>query len=102
RPPGDTEAELKEWRRIDQSVRNQLLGEADVAELEDFELGVHAQLTDSRRHLLEVRGRVHEEARAENHRAAVEAAEAGAPRPHWLETHERRHEIGTRACARRV
>src|SRR6185369_9857346 len=100
--PWDTEAELKEWRRLDQSVRNQFLCEADVAELEDFELGFHAQLTDARRHLLEMRGRVHEYARAEIHGAAVEAAEPGPQRLDVLEPHERRHEIGTRTPTRRV
>ena len=72
------------------------------AMLEDFELGFHVQLTDARRHLLEMRGRVQEDARAEIHGAAVEAAEPGPQRLDVLEPHERRHEIGTRTPTRRV
>ena len=99
RSPGDAETQLKERRRLDEPAGYELLREADVPELEHFELRSHAERPDVRRHLLEVRRRVHEDARTEVHRAAVEAAERRTQRLDVGQPQERWHEIAAGAGA---
>src|ERR1700730_9448002 len=69
------ETELKQGGRIDKAFRDELPGELDVPEFEDFDLGAHARSAVLLSHVTQISGRRAVQGFIEVQRSAVEASD---------------------------
>ncbi len=78
--------------------REQVVGELDVAGIEDFQLGQHAGLADAFGHDAQVARRVDDDRIIGIHRVEVEAAEFGSQRHDMFDALLRRQDAGAGAA----
>ena len=100
--PGNAEAELQEWGRVEQALLDHARGQRHVSEIENFELRLRARLADQLRHLLDVARDIHHRVRTEIHGRHVEAAYLRAQREHVLDTRFGAGQRAARTGARRI
>ena len=61
-PPGDAQAELEQWGIPHQSLPDEVFGDADMADVENFQFRLRARLLDHLGHLFDHRHQVDESA----------------------------------------